>query len=267
MSDFQSVPHAGWHGITGGDWRGLDGLVSYGNYAGPGNRNGVDPRADGQPWAPIDGIDAAAQRHDQGYTDAGIGPNKGMFSWEGINATRNADRQLADDTDQEMRANGGQYSGSADAYSRAMRGIFRGRSDTVDAVNWVGNKAGEARDGIGNFVNGMGNWNSAGDAINGIGSGIRSGASWLGNTVREGGQGLANAGRYFKGLGGAGMAGAAFGIGSSLFAGAKHLGGNIASGVGNAVSNGAGAVANGARSVGGAIAGGARKAWNAVSSW
>ena len=35
MSDFQSVPHAGWHGITGGDWRGLDGLVSYGNYAGP----------------------------------------------------------------------------------------------------------------------------------------------------------------------------------------------------------------------------------------
>jgi hypothetical protein len=275
MSDstgFESKPHDGYHGSPTPwghdkkDWRGwLDGMVSYGNYAGPGNRyNHMSPeeqaKTDPASIQPIDGIDALAQQHDQGYGDAGIGKGPGkhsMWSWDGIRATHDAE--------------------SAERYSRAMRGLFGGRYKTVEAADWLGKKGGEAKDGlssawngakdfvgdkaaeakngIGGFINEAKGWDSVGDAwsgakkglggaakwvggtaaeaASGIGNGIKNGAGWLKDTGKEAWQGAKSTFDSLKKLGPTGALGAVIGSGEAVGTGIAHLGGKAASGAKN----------------------------------
>jgi hypothetical protein len=71
-------------------------------------------------------------------------------------------------------ANGGRYSEDAQGFAKGLQGFFGARVMGQDAVDWAGNKAGEAGQGISNFVNGGArNWNSLGDAASGVGQGIR----------------------------------------------------------------------------------------------
>ncbi len=290
MPDNFETPYDGHHQFSdpsGRDWRTnpFERLVSYGNFAGPGNRNDAqhrqtDPAQAGGPvdFKPIDGIDAAAQRHDRGYEAL---DGHSMWSWEGIKRVAGADRRLAEETDQEMARNGGSYSSGAQNYSKAMRGIFGGRASVVEGANWAGSKAHEAGQGISNFVNSAHDWHSVGDAARGIGSGLSNGARWLGSTAAEGFNGVKNTASYFGHLGPLGVLGAAVGGGEALAAGGAHLvgqgasaawngaqqlGHGIANGAssalhtaGTAVSNGASAVASGARRLGGAVSSGASK--------
>jgi len=288
MPDNFETPNDGHHQFsdsTGRDWRTnpFERLVSYGNFAGPGNRNDAAHHQPGgaTDYKPIDGIDAAAERHDRGYQAL---DGHSMWSWDGIKRVAGADRRLADETDQEMAKNGGSYSSEAQGYSKAMRGIFGGRASVVEGANWAGSKAHEAGQGISNFVDSAHNWHSAGDAARGIGTGLSNGARWLGNTASEGFHGVKDTAKYFGGLGPLGVAGAVVGGGEALAAGgahligkgasaawngAKQLGSTVASGAstalhtaGTAVSNGVSTVASGAKRAGSAVAGGVSKAWN-----
>ena len=259
------TPYDGKHSTsdpTGSDWRtaGWERLVSYGNFAGPGNRNDAQHSAGGRTdYKPIDGMDAAAERHDHGYEAL---DGHGMFSWEGISRVAGADRRLADETDAEMKANGSRYSDSAQDYSKAMRGIFGGRASAVEGVNWAGSKANEAGQGISNFANSARNWNSVGDAGRGIANGATSGAQWVGNTASQAWNGVSGAANYYGSLGPLGVAGAAFGGGEALLAGGAHLAGQAGRGIANGATSLAqsagGAIASGAQAVGQ----GATTAWN-----
>jgi hypothetical protein len=285
MPDSFETPYDGHHHFSdpgGTDWRRspFERLVSYGNFAGPGNRNDAAHNPSGgpaTPYKPIDGMDAAASRHDEGYEAL---DGHSMWSWDGIRRVSGADRRLAEETDQEMARNGSKYSSSAQNYSKAMRGIFGGRATVVEGANWAGNKAHEAEQGISDFAHSAQNWHSMGDAARGIGSGLHNGASWLGNTAAQGLSGVRNAASYFGHLGPLGVLGAAVGGGEALGAGAvhaagqawdgaKHAGSEIASGAsslahsaGSAISNGASAVAGGARAAGSAVGSAASKAWH-----
>jgi len=333
VSDYEATPYDGHHtqGDSENSWRtnAAERFVGYGNWAGPGNRMDheeadyikqqrardpnydpyVDPHMLNNPrYQATDGMDAAAQVHDHGYykhlgADAST---MDMFSWDGLHRTREDDRTLVNSTRAEMAANGNRYSQDAQGFGKGLQGFFGARVMGQDAVDWAGNKAGEAGQGVSNFVNGARNWNSLGDAASGVGQGIRGAGSWLANTGREAWQGVSGAASNISGLGwqgalgaiggfaNVGLAGAAH-LGAQAWDGAKSLGGaaingisnaagtagraisNGASAVGGAISNGAqavgGAVANGARAVGGAVssgasavAGGARRAWNWLTS-
>lgn len=313
-SDFESTPYDGHHPLLdpGNDWRGGNGIadigkriVSYGNFAGPDNRFGSDPADQAHIKAeqaknphydpyldqklmsephnqPIDGIDAAAREHDHGYFLHQKGAN--MFGWEGMRNVREDDRQLAARTQAEMDQNGSKYSAGAQAYSQGLRGYFGGRVKAMDAVDWVGNKAGEVGHGISDFVHGAKDWHSAGDAARGVGTGISNAFNWTKNTVGEGVSGLVRNGMEVAKLGPIGWAGAGLGAlnvagagllhaGGKAWDGAKSLGSSIAGGVshaasaaGTAISNGAGAVVNGAKAVGSSIASGVSTAASAVGS-
>jgi hypothetical protein len=267
MSDNFETPYDGKHHAndeTGRDWRPwYERIASYGNFAGPGNRNDAAHGNDGGTYKPIDGMDAAAERHDKGYEAL---HGRSMWGWDGISSVAKADRSLADETDHEMATNGGQYSGEAQNYSKAMRGIFGGRASVVEGVNWAGNKAHEAKDGIGNFIDSAKDWHSAGDAGRGIANGVTSGAKWLGNTASQAWNGVKDTASYFHKLGPLGMAGAAFGGGEALLAGGVHLAGQAGRGIANGVSSAARAVGGAASSVGGAISNGVHSAGNAVAS-
>lgn len=329
MSDYEATPYDGHHtqGDSENSWRtnAAERFVGYGNWAGPGNRMDheeadyiaqqrrrnpdydpyVDPHMLNNPrYQAVDGMDAAAQVHDHGYykhlgADAGTAD---MFTWDGLHRTREDDRTLVNSTRAEMAANGDRYSKDARGFANGLQGFFGARVMGQDAVDWAGNKAGEASQGVSNFVNGARNWNSLGDAASGVGQGIRGAGSWLANTGREAWQGVSGAARNISGLGWQGALGAVGGFANVAGAGALHLGNqalqgagnlagqawdgarslggaavngisNAASSAGRAISNGAsavgGAVANGARAVGGAVssgasavAGGARRMWN-----
>lgn len=268
-NDFET-PYDGNHHVSdssGSDWRSWgERLVSYGNFAGPGNRNDPEHRAKDPAQAngpidfkPIDGMDAAAERHDQGY---GALDGHSMWSWDGIKRVAGADRGLADQTDQEMAKNGSKYSSGAQNYSKAMRGIFGGRASVVEGVNWAGEKAHEAGQGISNFANSAKDWHSVGDAGRGIANGVAGGAQWLGNTAAQGWNGAKSAANYFGGLGPLGVAGAVVGGGEALLAGGAHLAGQAGRGIANGVSSAAHA-AGGALSAGAqAVGQGASAAWN-----
>lgn len=329
MSDYEATPYDGHH--TQGDsehsWRTnpVERFVGYGNWAGPGNRMDheeadyiaqqrkqnpnydpyVDPHMLNNPrYRAVDGMDAAAQRHDHGYYQH-LGADSGaadMFTWQGLQATREDDRRLVADTRAEMAQNGNRYSADAQSFGRGLQGFFGARVMGQDAVDWAGNRAQEAASGVGNFVNGARNWNSLGDAESGIGQGIRGAGNWLANTGREAWQGVSGAYNNIRGLGWEGALGATGGFLNVAGAGAAHLAGqawdgarslggaavngvanaagtagraiangasavggaiaNGASAVGGAVANGASAVASGARAAGSAVAGGARRVWN-----
>jgi hypothetical protein len=324
--DFESTPYDGHHSFSnpGNDWRSGDGigasfgrLVSYGNWAGPNNRMviensdyinqqrqanpGYDPYHDpslmsNPRYQAIDGMDAAAQRHDHGYFQTLNGEN--MFGWQGIRNTREADRQLVSDTQAEMDTNGHRYSDDARRYSEGLRGYFGGRVMGMDAVDWAGGKANEAGQGISNFVDGARDWRSLGDAGRGLWQGARGAGNWLMNTGREAWGGIRNAVDTARDLGPIGALGMVGGLGNVAVAGgiqaagqawqgAKNIGGSIARGASNlahsagsaissglssagtALRNGASSVVSGAgnlaRSAGGAVASGAKRLWGWLS--
>lgn len=314
-NDFESTPYDGHHSYTdpGNDWRsgsgvadGLKRVVSYGNWAGPGNRMVTENQAyiDAQTasnpsydpfhdsslmsnprYQAIDGMDAAAQRHDHGYFQNLNGEN--MFGWQGMRNTREADRQLVADTQAEMDANGDRYSSGARTYSEGLRGYFGGRVMGMDAADWAGGKAGEAGQGISNFVQSAGNWSSLGDAGRGIAQGAMGAGRWLANTGREALGGIGNAISTARELGPVGALGMVGGLGNVAVAGAwegaKALGrgvGNVAHSAGSMISGGlssaGSAIRNGASSVvsgvgnlasraGSGIASGARKLFGWMS--
>lgn len=309
--DFESTPYDGHHSMTnpGDDWRSGSGvggmlgrLVSYGNWAGPGNRMVTenadyiaqqraenptyDPYHDASlmsnpRYAAIDGIDAAAQRHDHGYSQSLNGAN--MFGWDGIRNTREADRQLVADTQAEMDTNGSRYSSGAQTYSEGLRGYFGGRVMGMDAVDWAGGKAHEAGQGISNFIHGAGDWHSLGDAGRGIANGARGAAGWLANTGREAWNGIRGVGQQMHDLGPVGALGMVGGLGNVAVAGGIHMaqqawngvsraGSTVANGVSNAahaaggmLSNGYHAATGALRSAGSAIGSGARKLFGWMS--
>jgi hypothetical protein len=271
MPDFESRPYDGRHPLEnpGNDWRGSSGipgiierLVSYGNWAGPGNRalvenrdritaekradprydEATDPAITANPrYLPIDGIDAAAKKHDSGYShDLG---NTSMFGWQGIRNVREDDRALVAATEAEMTQNGDKYSDGAKSYSEGLRGFFGSRVMGMDAIDWAGNKAGEAWQGLSQFGDEMGQWGSLGDAGRGIGSGIAGAGEFLLGTGVEAWQGASKAASTIGGLGWPGALGALGGFGDVAVAGAGHVadgawGGiqSIGSGIGHEAS-------------------------------
>lgn len=303
--DFESTPYDGHHSYSnpGNDWRSGDGiggglsrLVSYGNWAGPNNRmviensDYIDQQRQADPsydpyhdaslmnnprYQAIDGLDAAAQRHDHGYFQSLNGEN--MFGWQGIRNTREADRQLVADTQAEMDANGDQYSPDARRYSEGLRGYFGGRVMGMDAADWAGGKMGEAGQGVSNFIDGARNWNSLGDAGRGILQGAQGAGSWLMNTGREAWGGVRNAFNTARELGPIGALGMVGGLGNvavsggihaagQAWQGAKSIGRNIASGASNLASRAGGAISNGLSSAGTALRNGASSVASGVGS-
>ncbi len=304
-NDFESTPYDGHHSYTdpGNDWRSGDGIkgglgrmVSYGNWAGPGNRMvtenqnyinqqtqanpGYDPYHDptlmnNPRYQAIDGMDAAAQRHDHGYFQSLNGEN--MFGWQGIRNTREADRQLVADTQAEMDANGDRYSPDARRYSEGLRGYFGGRVMGMDAADWTGGKINEAGQGISNFVQGARNWNSLGDAGRGIMNGVQGAGSWLANTGREAWGGISNAFNTARELGPVGALGMVGGLGNVAVAGighaagqawqgAKNLGSNVLQGASNLASSAGNAVRSGLSTAGTALRNGANTVMNGASN-
>ncbi|MCE9573907.1 MAG: hypothetical protein K8W52_12230 [Deltaproteobacteria bacterium] len=138
---------------------------SYGNWSGPDNAfdrdikaKYADAQARGTTYDPatdptygrgtaVDGLDAAAREHDFGYYHDNFDPTTGqeragMFSLEGLENTRNADRKLADDAAREMATPSigpdGKpivYSADTRLYADGMQGFFGGRADGVDLRN------------------------------------------------------------------------------------------------------------------------------------
>ncbi len=276
--DFASKPYDASHSYddpNNQDWRSGGGIldsveraVSYGNYAGPGNRiltenpdyvaqqRAADPNydetkdpkfADDPRYAPVDGIDAAAQKHDGAYDEANKGNN--MFSWDGMRDFHAADETLVSDVNKEMAQNGGKYSDSATQYADGLQGFFGARDSALDAVDWAGNKASDAESGIGNFVDSAKSWSSVGDAESGIASGVQSAGSWLGDTAQQAWSGVSNFGDTIGKLGTTGEEGAALGLLDVGVAGAAHVASQAASGVVDDVSAVGSGIASGAASL------------------
>ena len=296
--DFESTPHDGSHPWTdpGNDWRSGNGIgdklkrfVSYGNWAGPGNRMDTenadyieqqraanpaydpyhDPTLMNDPrYRAIDGVDAAARSHDHGYGQhlSGDGGLLEMFTWDGMRRVREDDRELTRATQQEMDVNGAAYSPEATRYTQGLRGFFGTRAMGMDAADWAGGKAGEAGQGISNFVQGARDWNSMGDAARGIGQGISNAGSWAANTAGEAWQGVKGYGQYIGSLGWPGAVGAAGGLLNLGVAGAAKGAGMLWDGAKGAASS----VWNGARDLAGSAASGVRSAagtvWNGAKS-
>lgn len=153
---------------------------SYGNYAGPGNkyddylnaRWAKDPKYDpatdpalSAEKTTVDGIDAAARKHDFAYyRDNGHGASEtNMLSWQGLQNTRNADRELQKDAEKEMlRPSLGKdgkpiaYSDGTRDYVDGMAGFFGGRADGVDIARALGKGKMDVFDAAGAAVNDIG---------------------------------------------------------------------------------------------------------------
>jgi len=238
-------PYDGHHPLIddGSDWRSGNSLmdiaerfVSYGNYAGPGDRAPADP---------IDGVDAAAQRHDDAYTrDLG---DAGYFSWQGMKNVHADDARLVADVGSEMGGNGAKYAPSAVEYSEGLRGFFGGRAAGMDAVEWAGAKVGEAEQGLAGLAGEAESWRSLSDAGHGIAAEVAGAGRWLGETTGQAWHGAAGAGEGFGSLGLPGVAGAAIGLGNVAAAGAGHV---------------ASEASGGARSLGESVASGAAHVWS-----
>ncbi len=213
--------------IGPGKGGGLQGLVSYGCYCGPGGDPKTGSRC-GEGADPIDEIDEACKKHDDQYTREGIDsgniPGKANMwtSRKGLLGVANEDRELMESVDKAMDENPGGYTPSARIFGQGLKGVFGARvgvSDAVnfgidkygeakkgltgaydDATNWGINKASEARKGIGGFVESASEWDSAGDVAGGLLGGAVDAANWLGKTGSEafGGatEALGSAGRW-----------------------------------------------------------------------
>jgi hypothetical protein len=208
-----------------GDWRDATGfggllqrLTAYGNYAGFGNRN----EKQGGYFPPLDGIDAAAQRHDAGYSrDAATG--NPFLNWDTMHAVAPDDRRLVADIDAEMAENGGRYSPEAEAYSRAARGLFGARAMGVGAIDWADGKAGEAWDGVGSFIHSARDWHSLDDVGTGLADGGLRAGGWLGHTGAEAWDGVSHAASTIEDLGPRGALAAGIGFLDVGVAGTGHV--------------------------------------------
>jgi hypothetical protein len=186
--------------LGGSTW--LGGLTSYGCYCGPG---GDENGSRCGPNAPaIDEIDEQCRQHDQNYGSRGVSSvvrdpatQVSMFSGDGLLRTEDADRLLADSVDTAMRDNPGGFSPSARLYGQGIKGLFGARANLAHGYNWgaarydeastgwMGDRADEAWSGVGDFVNSMSDWDSAGDVVSGLGGGAGRALGWLGNTAGE----------------------------------------------------------------------------------
>ena len=252
-SAFRSEPYNGVHPLlrSADDWRdtpGLAGIVerssSYGNWGGPGNRvatenqpyiaqqraqnpaydEATDPRFVNDPrYAPIDGMDAAAERHDSGYNHDLRGEN--MFGWQGMRNVHEDDRRLVAATQAEMDQNGDKYSDDAISYSEGLRGFFGARVMGMDAVDWMGAKAHRAGEGVSDFVDQARGWESLGDAGRGLWQGAKGAGHFLADTGAEAWHGIGAAAGTLGSLGPTGMIRALAGFGDVAISGAGHLAG------------------------------------------
>lgn len=224
---FESTPYDGRHPATldpGDDWRNgtgilgyLDRVTSYGNYAGLGNRNQVERGY----HAPIDGIDAAAERHDTGY-EAHAGASDPFTTWEGMRAVADDDRRLVADVGNEMAVNGSRYSTDAQDYSKGMRAFFGARAMGSDAVDWAEDKGGEAASGVEHFIDDARTWDDIGDVGTGLAGGAAGAGSWLFGAGSEAVQGVGHAAGTLSDLGPRAMLDAAAGFADFGIVGAGH---------------------------------------------
>jgi hypothetical protein len=258
MSAFASTPGDGNHPLLepGEDWRGHGGLaglaerlVSYGNWAGPGNRakteqsSSVDEKHARNPYVneitdaaiasdpryrPVDGLDAAAQQHDLDYIRSAQGHSG--FDWEGTRNVVGADRKLVNAVRSEVETNGNEYSDSAKRYSQGLRGFFGARVAANDALDFTTDKMGEAGAGVSSFLDVAKQWHSLGDVGRGLAGGATRAGDWLSDTAIEASRGIGAAGHSVGDLGVAGTLGAVGGAGQFAFAGARHLLGEAWSG-------------------------------------
>ncbi len=296
MSDYEATPYDGHHtqGDSANSWRKnpAERVVGYGNWAGPGNRMDheeadyiaqqrrlnpsydpyVDPHMTNNPrYTATDPMDAAAFTHDHGYyknlgADAGL---MDMFTWNGLQSTREDDRTLVRSTQAAMATEGSRYSEDAQGFGKGLQGFFGSRVLGQDAVDLAGSKSGVAMQGLSGFVAGARNWTSAEEMASGIGQGIGNADAWLANTGQEAWQGVSGAARNIHGLGWQGALGAVGGFGNVAIAGGVHLGGQALDGARNlggqawdGARNLGGQAWDGARSVGGAAATGLSSAAN-----
>lgn len=247
---FMSPAGDGWHHLQGGDgdWRdgdGADGAIergeSYGNFAGPGNRilrenpeaaakkqadpsydETKDPKyADDPRYQATDGLDAAARTHDSDYSARGK-DHREMFGWEGMHAVKDADAKLVKNVNAEMDQNGDKYSKGAQTYSKGMRGFFGARVMGQDAVEWAGDKAGEAKDGIAGFAKEAQGWDSLDEAQAGIVGGAKRAGAFLEGAADEAIDGIEGAGKQIGKLGVPGAITAAAGFANVAGAGIVH---------------------------------------------
>ena len=275
--DFESTPHDGHHDALepGSDWRGGSGIldaaaryVSYGNFAGPGNRvltenpdyaaaqrakdphydETNDPRFKNDPrYQPIDGIDAAAQRHDGGYERHHIDGQDPFFSWEGLKAVHGDDKALVDGVQNEMDTRGGEYSQTAKNYSEGLRGFFGSRVMGVDAVDWAGQKVDATEHGLSGALDDARSWGSLDDAGRGLAKDAVGAGHFVEESAEEAWSGVAGAGKKIGSLGWPGMLGAVAGFGDVALAGGRNV---------------ATSAWDGVKSAGGAVAGGASRLWS-----
>lgn len=247
MPDFAEKPYDGDHPLVedGGDWRsggGLGGVleraVSYGNFGGPGNRiltenpdyvaqqraanpnydETTDPKFAGDPrYQPIDGIDAAAEKHDGAYDAASQGNS--MFSWAGMHDFRAADKTLVSDVGNEMSANGDKYSGEAKTYADTLQGFFGGREMGMEAVDWAESKGAAVENGLSQAVGGAEKWSSLDDAGKGLAADASGALGFAEESGAEAWKGIDGAAEKVSQLGLAGAAGTIGGLGNVAVAG------------------------------------------------
>jgi hypothetical protein len=209
---YESKPCDGTHPTTfdpQGDWRTgwLDRLFAYGNYAGFDNRN----LREGGYHPPIDGIDAAAQRHDAGYAETEH-EHPAFTSWDGIRATTDDDRRFVEDVEHEMAVNGACYSEKAEGFSRGARGLFGGRVMGMEAVDWAKRKRRDAQSGVVDFLHEAEEWDDLGDVARGLGSGADRAGSWMARTGREAWEGVSRGAQDLAELGPRGVLNGGLGL-------------------------------------------------------
>jgi hypothetical protein len=240
----------------GTDWRGGNDLksigrrfASYGEYAGYSNRMEVENEKDIQAkraadpnydpynddaykdkYKPVDAIDAAARDHDHSYFQK-LGMNNpltgekehSMDDWEGMNRVAAADGKLAKDIKDEMDAHGDNYSDLTRTKAEGLEGYFGSRARGVEAVDWAGNKAGEAEAGVTDFADKLSHAQSLSEVGNDVSQGISDAGSWLANAGKQALGGLGEAAADFERLGAFGKANTIAGYGTVAWQGLKHL--------------------------------------------
>ncbi len=269
--DFASTPYDASHPVldpSQSDWRSGSGILddihrqsSYGNFAGPGNRiltenadyvaqqralnpnynETSDPKFASDPrYQPVDGLDAAAEKHDGAYDLVNHGHD--MFTWDGMKDYHAADQGLVTDVSQEMSSHGDQYTDQAKSYAHGLQGFFGARVAGVDAVDWAENTAGQAESGIGNFLDSAKSWSSVGDAASGIEQGAQSAGSFLSDAASQAWSGASSYVDSVTEMGVPGEIGAVLGMGDVAVAGAAHVASeawNGAASVGSGIADGA----------------------------
>jgi hypothetical protein len=277
--------------IGPGKGGGLQGLVSYGCYCGPGGDPKTGSRC-GEGADPIDEIDAACMKHDDQYSKHGIdsGNVPGTVNmWthpKGWLDAAEFDHEIVENIDTAMEENAANYTPSARFFGQAAKGVFGARAGISDAANWGidkygeaekgltgayddvtnwgGNKASEAEKGVEGFMKSAAGWSSAGDVAGGLLGGAADAANWLGKTGSNafGGatKALGSAGSWLGdtlGSAAMGVGEAALGMGKWGLETAGALGDVGLDLAGRGISAAGSAIGDAASAVGGAVSGAA----------